>query len=151
MSRIENLPRPGSGAQMRNQAKMGFVRWIVIFTAVYSALEAVFVGIAGIAFRLPFRHLLVPYGILLLTPFVMAPLVFWARQRYDHPKSFAFRFAIAIFLGTLIFTSALAFDIDRTGLLSRPYLMENYVPYIVPGSLIAAIMIYRAMRNRKRS
>lgn len=139
-----------SGERVQNPVGTSFAKWVIIFIAVYSALEAVFAGVAGIILGLAFRQLLLPYALLLIPPLVMAPLTFWARQSYNHPNTFAFRFALSICLGLLMFMLVLAFDLDKVGVLSRTYLRQNYLPYVVPVSLLAAIMIYRAMRRSCR-
>ena len=125
-----------------------FVKWTSLFVLTYAICEALFIGFAGLALNLPLRMLLLPYVMLLYAAFATGPLIYWARQSYDRPKSFALRFASAVSLGSLLFMLALAFDVVRVGLLPSKVVLSYFAPYILPGCAIAWIMVYRSARKR---
>ncbi len=126
---------------------MSFFKWVLIFFGMYAVCEAAFVGIAGSALNLLSPRLLFPYLLLLVVPAVVGPLVYWARQSLDRPNVCAVRFALAILSGLLLFLSILAFSVVDFGLMPRRVVLSEFVPYIAPGSLIAAGMVYSAVRR----
>jgi len=127
---------------------MNFIKWVLIFVITYAACEAVFVVIVAEILQLPFRNLPSAYLLLLSGGVFAAPLIYWSRKSYHRPTSFALRFAVSILLSSLIFTTMASIAAIKLGIVSQRVILVDLAPYIVPGSLIASGMVYRAMRRK---
>jgi hypothetical protein len=127
---------------------MNLGRWTFVFFITYAVLETVFVGLAGLALNLSLRSLLLPYLMLLFCALVLAPLVHWALQSRDQPKSCAFRFALVIFVYLQLFSLAVAFNVVRLGIVSQAIILDDAAPCILVGSVITSVVVYVTARRR---
>jgi hypothetical protein len=125
-----------------------FWRWTSLFLASYGVGQGILVALAGLALSLRTRSLLLPYLLLLWCGFVGAPLIYWARQSYDRPKSGAMRFALAIFLFLNVYMGVLLFSAVKLAMLSTSSALSDYAPYILPTSALGSVAVYVMARRR---
>lgn len=133
---------------MQELRKIGFGKWLLVCLVTYALFDVAFVGLAGLALNLSPRSLLLPYVMLFSCGLLLTVLLYWTRQSYDRPKSCATRLAFSIFTYLLIFMSVLIFSVVRIGILSQSTGLDAYAPYILPGSLIAAMVVYFMARTK---
>lgn len=129
---------------------MGYVRWTVIFFVSYGAFEAVTLWLAALALNHSFQSLSIPFAMQLGVGLLAGSLIYWARQAYTHPRLAALRFSLAILLSLLLFMPALGLSVVKLDLISSSTAWA-YAPAVLPGSLVAAFLIYRAVRKRLES
>lgn len=127
---------------------MNFGRWMSIALITYAAMDAIFVGLGGLALNLSFRSLWLPFGMFFLVGVLLTVLLYWTRQSYDRPKSCAMRLAFTIFSCSLTFMLALVFSAMRLSILSQSTALNDYAPYALPGSLVAATVVYLMARKK---
>ena len=127
---------------------MSLARWIFTFFITYAVLEAVFVGLAGVALNIPVRSLLVPYLMLLFCVLVLAPLVRWSLGSRNQPRSCALRFALVIFLYLQLFSLVVAFNVVRLGIMSQAIILGDAAPCVLVGSVITSVVVYATARRQ---
>jgi hypothetical protein len=133
---------------MQKSTPISFVRWTSSFFGCYAVLEGVTLGLASLASSRSLRSLSLPFAMQLCVGLSAGSLIYWARQSLDRPKSGALRFSIAIFVSLLLFMPALGLSVVRLGWASDKTIWSDYAPAVLPGSVIAAVLVYRAVRKR---
>lgn len=127
---------------MNTTGPMTLRKWTSVFFVTYALLEAVFIGLVGLAFTVSVRGLLLPYAMLLGCGLMFALLTYWARQALDRPRTCALRFALTVLIGFPIFASVLAFSAINLGLVSRAILMHYLMPAALVGCGITSASMY---------
>jgi hypothetical protein len=80
--------------------------------------------------------------------FIASALLYWTRQSFDRPKSFAVRFALTIFFYMVLFMFVVAYSAAGAGILSQSTVLNDYAPFICLGAAITATTVYFMARKK---
>ena len=122
-------------------------RWTLVFLAVWGGGQVLLVGSVALGLHLRMQTLLFPYLLLLWSGYIAAVLTYWARQVYPCAKSYARRFAIALFGFLNLYLCVLVFSAYRIGLLPLDAAVHDYGPYILPVAMLASVAAYVTARQ----
>ncbi|MDE2465403.1 MAG: hypothetical protein KGO02_17075 [Alphaproteobacteria bacterium] len=128
-----------------------FSKWILVSVSTYAVFALVAIGLGALALNIPAQNLILPFGLIMLAGVVASGMVYWARQVLNEPKSWAIRFALSVFVFSLLFMSALIFSASRNGFIPRGSVLLDVSSFAFPGSAIGAIVVYFMARNRSNT
>lgn len=127
---------------------MRFTKWMAVFLLTYLGLEAVFLGIVAVVLSVSISKVLLPGVFLLVAGSVAALLFFWARQSRIYGKPGASRFAIATFVYSILFMSALLASAVYEGILPAHQALTDYTPYVVIASVVGSFSVYVTVKRK---
>ena len=125
---------------------MKFWRWMFLSSLSYAICAAMLFAVAGLAMRVAFRKLWLPYALFLACWVICGPLIYWVTRADNSRNTYAARLASVMFLYAVLAFSTAVLGVAIVGIIPKTKVINDFPLVLLVSALFSFGAYKRALR-----